>query len=80
MKKSYQHIIKKSYTTPKIEEVEIDVAISLNDLSPDPDGDPGEGGGTENPPGADGQVTSTSPKYHTEYRSESPFGGSRPVY
>ena len=29
MKKSYQHIIKKSYTTPKIEEVEIDVAISL---------------------------------------------------
>lgn len=30
MKKSYQHIIKKSYTTPKIEEVEIDVAISLN--------------------------------------------------
>lgn len=81
MKKSYQHIIKKSYTTPKIEEVEIDVAISLNEMSTKPPGDPGEGGDIgDGTPGADGQATSTSPKYPTEYRSESPFGGSRPVY
>lgn len=75
MKKSYQHIIKKSYTTPKIEEVEIDVAISLNEMSTKPPGEPG-GGEIEIPPAH----TSTSPKYPTEYRSESPFGGSRPVY
>lgn len=82
MKKSYQHIIKKSYTTPKIEEVEIDVAISLNQPSmgaPPVDPDDEEGGGTENP-GDVPNPTSTSPKYPTEYRSESPFGGSRPVY
>lgn len=79
MKKSYQHIIKKSYTTPKIEEVEIDVAISLNEMSTKPPGDPGEGGGIEKP-GDTPAPTSTSPKYPTEYRSESPFGGSRPVY
>lgn len=87
MKKSYQHIIKKSYTTPKIEEVEIDVAISLSEIStpipedPDEEGGGGGGGGIgEGPPVADGQDISTAPKYHTEYRSESPFGGSRPVY
>ena len=79
MKKSYQHIIKKSYTTPKIEEVEIDVAISLSDLSYGAPGDPGEGGGIENP-GDTPAPTSTSPKYPTEYRSESPFGGSTPIY
>lgn len=77
MKKSYQHIIKKSYTTPKIEEVEIDVAISLNEMSTKPPGDPGEGE-IENL--GDAGTTSTAPKYPTEYRSESPFGGSRPVY
>jgi hypothetical protein len=77
MKKSYQHIIKKSYTTPKIEEVEIDVAISLNEMSTEPPGDPGEGE-IEIP--GDAGTTSTAPKYPTEYRSESPFGGARPVY
>lgn len=76
MKKSYQHIIKKSYTTPKIEEVEIDVAISLNDISPDPDTDPNPDDPITDPPG----TTSTAPKYPTEYRSESPFGGSTPIY
>jgi hypothetical protein len=80
MKKSYQHIIKKSYTTPKIEEVEIDVAISLNEMSTKPPGEP------EGPLGvAPNQNTLDSApkyptKYPTEYRSESPFGGSRPVY
>lgn len=77
MKKSYQHIIKKSYTTPKIEEVEIDVAISLNDLSTKP---PGEGDEDDDIDPTPPNPTSTAPKYHTEYRSESPFGGSRPVY
>ena len=76
MKKSYQHIIKKSYTTPKIEEVEIDVAISLNEISGEPVTEPDPDDPITDPP----VTTSTAPKYHTEYRSESPFGGSRPVY
>lgn len=42
MKKSYQHIIKKSYTTPKIEEVEIDVAISLESPTTGGEGDKDE--------------------------------------
>lgn len=77
MKKSYQHIIKKSYTTPKIEEVEIDVAISLNEMSTKP---PGEGDEDDEIDPTPPNPTSTAPKYPTEYRSESPFGGSRPVY
>lgn len=76
MKKSYQHIIKKSYTTPKIEEVEIDVAISLSDLSYGAPGDPpGPNSAAQNQ-----NTLDSAPKYPTEYRSESPFGGSRPVY
>lgn len=78
MKNSIQHITKKYYTTPKIEEVEIDVAISLNDLSTNPPGEPGEGG-IVNPDDVPA-TTSTAPKYPTEYRSESPFGGSTPIY
>lgn len=78
MKKSYQHIIKKSYTTPKIEEVEIDVAISLET--------PSMGPPAEEPPGppksaAQNQNTlDSAPKYPVEYRSETPFGGSTPIY
>lgn len=76
MKKSYQHIIKKSYTTPKIEEVEIDVAISLSDLSYGAPGDP------PSPTGAasNQNTLDSAPKYPVEYRSETPFGGSTPIY
>lgn len=53
MKKSYQHIIKKSYTTPKIEEVEIDVATSLEM--------PSHGEGPKEEPSEDINNISTSP-------------------
>ena len=44
MKKSYQHIIKKSYTTPKIEEVMLDREMSLAmESQPIPIEGPGEG-------------------------------------
>ena len=77
MKKSYQHIIKKSYTTPKIEEVEIDVAISLNEMSGKlPPYDPtGPFGAAQNQ-----NTLDSAPKYPVEYRSETPFGGSTPIY
>lgn len=81
MKKSYQHIIKKSYTTPKIEEVEIDVAISLE--TPTDGGETTDpGGGTDNPV----MPTSIAPKEPTydtrSYQSPtSPFGDtSEPRY
>lgn len=76
MKKSYQHIIKKSYTTPKIEEVEIDVATSLDQPTGEP---PLEPPGPNN--AAQNQNTlDSAPKYPVEYRSETPFGGSTPIY
>lgn len=76
MKKSYQHIIKKSYTTPKIEEVEIDVAISLSDLSFSAPDDPT----VPTVPAQNQNTLDSAPKYPVEYRSETPFGGSAPIY
>jgi len=82
MKKSYQHIIKKSYTTPKIEEVEIDVAISLDQPTGDPGSDnPGWDDGGEEGEGAEttniNQVSGYQPaNYKT---TDSPFG-DRPAY
>ena len=78
MKKSYQHIIKKSYTTPKIEEVEIDVAISLEQISTGEDE-------FEPLSGESNGVSSTSlPDYGTiTYTSSdelTPFGSSTPDY
>ena len=73
MKKSYQHIIKKSYTTPKIEEVEIDVAISLNQPTA------GDGGEYEEPTDPNASTspykTLSGPDYREDtYQSpDSPF-------
>jgi hypothetical protein len=80
MKKSYQHIIKKSYTTPKIEEVEIDREMSLvmESLPVNPE-DPTD------PTDLDG-VGSYDQKELPSYRSatypeaSTPFGGSMPEY
>lgn len=75
MKNSIQHITKKYYTTPKIEEVEIDVAISLN-----PDA---SGGEHTNPDLSSSPITKeSSPQYRSEYPiADSPFGDtSEPRY
>jgi hypothetical protein len=72
MKHNYQNIIKKTYAKPVIEEVMIDVAISLQS----PTGDPGEDDPIEDPP----PLAPLAPKYSTEYKSESPFGGAEPRY
>ena len=81
MKKSYQHIIKKSYTTPKIEEVEIDremslVMVTTPPTEPDPEEpeDPGLPDNVANPQA----VNYGSKTYHS---STSPFGDtSAPRY
>lgn len=79
MKKSYQHIIKKSYTTPKIEEVEIDREMSLVMFTPpDETDDPDLG----NPEGVSGPITKELSTYRssTYPAATSPFGGDAPEY
>lgn len=79
MKKSYQHIIKKSYTTPKIEEVEIDVAISLDQPTGDPDGKNEWDDDSEQEPGTT-DINQTSGYQPANYKTtDSPFG-DRPAY
>lgn len=82
MKNTYQHIIKKSYTTPKIEEVEIDREMSLV-MATDPPTNP------DIPPGQEDDIDdvgSYNQKELPAYRSASypeastPFGGSMPEY
>ena len=83
MKKSYQHIIKKSYTTPKIEEVEIDREMSLvmestpvNPTDPtDPDPNPEVWDASES-------TVKELPSYRsaTYPEASTPFGGSMPEY
>lgn len=75
MKHNYQNIIKKTYAKPVIEEVMIDVAISLQN----PTGEPCVDCDIEDPPpgGSDAPI---APKYSSEYKSESPFGGRGPKY
>lgn len=83
MKKTYQHIIKKSYTAPKIEEVEIDREMSLvmestpvnPDNPTDPDPDPGVWDASES-------TVKELPSYRsaTYPEASTPFGGSMPEY
>lgn len=80
------HITKKTYTIPKIEEVEIDAAITIlmvttPPVDPDPD-DPEDPGFPNNLVGGS-DVMSKSPNYGSStYSSQSgPFGDtSRPQY
>lgn len=80
------HITKKTYTIPKIEEVEIDAAITIlmvttPPVDPDPD-DPEDPGFPDNLVGGS-DVMSKSPNYGSStYSSQSgPFGDtSRPQY
>lgn len=80
------HITKKTYTIPKIEEVEIDAAITIlmvtnPPVEPDPD-DP-EGPGLPEGNGGGSYKMSKSPNYGSStYSSQSgPFGDtSRPQY
>lgn len=81
MKKSYQHIIKKSYTTPKIEEVEIDREMSLvmestpvNPNDPKPPEDDIDGVGSYDQKELPSYRSATYPEAST------PFGGSMPEY
>jgi hypothetical protein len=81
MKKSYQHIIKKSYTTPKIEEVEIDREMSLvmvtdPPIPPDDPTDPGDLEGV----GSYDQKELPSYRSATYPEASTPFGGSMPEY
>lgn len=81
MKKSILHITKKYYTTPKIEEVEIDREMSLvmestpvNPVDPtDPEEDI-DGVGSYNSKDLPSYRAATYPE------SSSPFGGSMPEY
>lgn len=87
MKKSILHITKKYYTTPKIEEVEIDREMSLVMVT-FPPGDPPGPTYPEDPDFPDNSVggsdvMSKSPNYGSStYSSQSgPFGDtSRPQY
>ena len=86
MKKSYQHIIKKSYTTPKIEEVEIDREMSLvmesfpvvNPEEPTDPTDPTDPGVWD----ASESTVKDLPSYRsaTYPETSTPFGGSMPEY
>lgn len=80
MKHNCQHIIKKTYAKPVIEEVMIDVAINLTELSTQPPVDPDCPECPIEDPGGVPGPTSTAPKYSTDYQSVSPFGGSAPIY
>lgn len=76
MKDNNKHTVKKCYIKPLIEEVMIDVAISL-EIGSTPDKDPDEDGEIDpNPPAG----VSSGPNYPTKYRLESPFGGNSPNY
>ncbi len=84
MKKSYQHIIKKSYTTPKIAEVEIDREMSLV-MATDPPIEPDDPTDPDPEPGVWGASESTVkelPSYRsaTYPEASTPFGGSMPEY
>jgi len=80
MKKSYQHIIKKSYTTPKIEEVEIDREMSLVmeslPVNPEDPTDPEDLDGV----GSYDQKELPSYRSATDPEASAPFGGSMPEY
>jgi len=80
MKKSYQHIIKKSYTTPKIEEVEIDREMSLvmesTPVNPEYPTDPEDLDGV----GSYDQKELPSYRSATYPEASTPFGGSMPEY
>jgi hypothetical protein len=70
MRNGYSHIIKKPYQKPVIEEIILDRVMSLAMDSP-PIEPP------VNPP----PLTAPAPSYETEkYKSENPFGGSKPAY
>ena len=79
MKKSYQHIIKKSYTTPKIEEVEIDREMSLVMYTPPVEPEKPIPG---NPNAVSGPITKELSTYRssTYPAATSPFGGDAPEY
>lgn len=81
MKKSILHITKKYYTTPKIEEVEIDREMSLVMVTTPPgDPDPED---PEDPEFPDSVVNPQAVNYGSQtYKSaSSPFGDtSRPQY
>ena len=80
------HITKKTYTIPKIEEVEIDAAITILMVTfPPGDPDPNDPEGTDLPEDNGGGIVvmSKSPNYGSStYSSQSgPFGDtSRPQY
>lgn len=79
MKKSYQHIIKKSYTTPKIEEVEIDREMSLV-MATDPPTEPGSGDEETSEGEETTNINQVSGYQPANYKTtDSPFG-DRPAY
>lgn len=81
MKKSILHITKKYYTTPKIEEVEIDREMSLvmesTPVNPD---DPTDPGGDIEGVGSYDQKELPSYRSATYPEASTPFGGSMPEY
>lgn len=79
MKNSIQHITKKYYTTPKIEEVEIDREMSL--VMESPPVNPGDPTPPE-PLDTSESTVKDLPSYRsaTYPESSSPFGGSMPEY
>lgn len=80
MKHNYQHIFKKTYAKPVIEEVMLDREMSLvmnTTTPPIEDPDPGE----EGPLDAGYNPVKDSETYRSaQMPTSSPFGGSRPVY
>lgn len=80
MKNSIQHITKKYYTTPKIEEVEIDREMSLVmeslPVNPEDPTDPTDPDGV----GSYDQKELPSYRSATYPEASTPFGGSMPEY
>lgn len=76
MKLTSQYNIKKNYRKPAIEEVELDVAISLNNPTP------GEGEHPDLPDDFTSPQATKSPDYGSLNfkQAESPFGGKTPSY
>ena len=76
MKITSQHNIKKNYRKPAIEEVELDVAITLTGITL------GEGEQPDLPFGTPDTQGTKSPDYGSLNfkQAESPFGGKTPSY
>jgi hypothetical protein len=81
MKHINQHIIKKSYTKPVIEEVMIDREMSLFMLTGEPPVEFSLSDPTIDQKSDNSQPFPESPTYRDASGSvDSPFGGSKPVY